>query len=368
MVSANKLLSSCRFGRILTPESKKSHCHFSQAICYFLHYAFHGIVLNSCCIFHLPSMYMFTTGSVSVTRCHKGACKGTRFKQLRAEGFTLIELLVVIAIIAILAAILLPALSGAKIRAQAIQCMSNTKQMALGWTTYSGDYNDQLVPNGVNGDWVVSSPYLDWGTSTANTNSAALMDPSQSLLAPYLKNDRVFKCPSDVFEAQNGARVRSYSLNASLGGKPTDAAADPNNRVFTFNGTGCTRESQLIYPGASSVFTFLDEHGDSIDDGVFHLDVGQNPSGGSVYFRNMPANYHNGAYSVSFADGHSEIVRFKVRSTSGSSRTSLLPVIPDNAHSFANNYGGVTYFSGGHYVVKQSADYQTLDDEAPFHF
>jgi len=312
-------------------------------------------------------MYMSTTDSASLPRRQDGVWPGVCSQLRRSGAFTLIELLVVIAIIAILAAMLLPALAGAKIKAQGIQCMSDGKQMNLAWTMYSGEYNDLLVPNGSGGNWVPSSPGLDWGTSTANTDLAALVDPT-ALLSPFIRNPRIYKCPADTGQAQNGERVRSLALNASLGGKPTDVKSDPQGRVFTWNGNGATKDSQLIKPGPVNIFTFVDEHGDSIDDGVFHLDPGQDTSasGTSIYWRNMPANYHNGAYSASYADGHSQIVRFLERSASKKFGSSLLPVVPKVAYSFLNNYNGSSWFSGGHYQVITSRDYNTLDDQVPF--
>jgi hypothetical protein len=206
---------------------------------------------------------------------------------------------------------------------------------------------------------------LDWGTSAANTDSNALVGPN-ALLGPYVRNPRLYKCPADTGQAQNGARVRSYSLSADLGGVPTDVGKDPQGRIFTFNGRGATRETDLRKPGPANVFTFLDEHGDSIDDGVFQLNPGQNTTGGSVYFRNMPANYHNGAYSVSFDDGHSQEVRLQQRSDTSTASSSLLPVVPSNAYLFSNNYNGSPKFSGGHYVLTSSPDYNTLDNEEPY--
>ncbi len=117
-------------------------------------------------------------------------------------GFTLIELLVVIAIIAILAALLLPALSRAKIRAQAVMCMSNTKQLALAWISYAGDNNDTLAPpsdSNVSGGPNWCQGRLDWGTGTDNTNTLYLTNPQVALLAPYYAGQyKLFKCPADV--------------------------------------------------------------------------------------------------------------------------------------------------------------------------
>lgn len=323
-------------------------------------------------------MCIFMTGRLRRARRHGAGVQGVQFEERsRFQAFTLIELLVVIAIIAILAALLLPALSRAKKRAQGIVCMSNTRQMTTAWTIYSGEYNEKLVPNGNGGNWVTNA-YLDWGNNEINIDLNALVDPGSSLLGPYLKSPGVFKCPADVNQAQNGERVRSLSLNASLGGSPTDVQADPARRQFTFDGapytgsphsgTGATKESQLKNPGPSNIFTFLDEHGDSIDDGVFHLDPGQNPTGGTIYWRNMPANYHGDGYSVSFADSHSEIVRFLERGSTKVKGSSLIPIMPYNAYLFSAGYNhtpGYT-FNGSHYVVGQSRDYETLDNEAPF--
>ena len=299
-----------------------------------------------------------------MARCHGAGVQGVPLKKRsRPRAFTLIELLVVIAIIAILAALLLPALSKAKKRAQGIVCMSNTRQMTTAWTIYSGEYNELLVPNGTGGNWVTNDN-MDWLLSNANIDTTALIDPNRSLLAPYIKSPGVFKCPADTYQAQNGERVRSISLSASLGGSPTDVKADKQGRVFK----GTTMTTQLKNPGPASIFTFLDEHGDSIDDGVFNLDPGQDTTGGSVYWRNMPASYHGDGYSVSFADCHSEIVRFLERGSTKVKGSSLIPVMPYQAYLFKNSYNttpGYT-FVGSHYMVGQSRDYETLDNETPF--
>ena len=119
------------------------------------------------------------------------------------QAFTLIELLVVIAIIAILAAMLLPVLSKAKQRSQAIQCMNNSKQMTLAWVMYAGDNNGNLCPNQI---LDAGSTWPTWvygiesfsSTNPDNTNAAVL---ANGLLWPYIKGQATYKCPADIYQA-----------------------------------------------------------------------------------------------------------------------------------------------------------------------
>jgi prepilin-type N-terminal cleavage/methylation domain-containing protein/prepilin-type processing-associated H-X9-DG protein len=228
-------------------------------------------------------------------------------------GFTLIELLVVIAIIAILAAMLLPALSSAKRKAQGAYCMNCTKQLTLGWIMYQGDNNDRLM---LNPGWVAGS--MQWNAITDNTNTSLLIDPTLSLMATYARTPGVYKCPGDTIDPLNGGpHCRSVSMNGVLGGK---AATVQGNYPF-INGTGRTyygsgsplggalKANNLNIPGPVNIFVVLDENADSMcflnGDATFAFDPGCSPT--AEYWRDLPASYHNGASSFSFADGHSEI-------------------------------------------------------------
>jgi prepilin-type N-terminal cleavage/methylation domain-containing protein len=233
----------------------------------------------------------------------------------QSPGFTLIELLVVIAIIAILAAMLLPALARAKCKAHGVSCLNNTKQTTLAWLMYSTDNSDKLVSNPGWVDTGNSGSFMTWSSDPRNTNTAPLLDSDASLLAGYLRSVGIYKCPGDTFKSADnpGPRTRSTGLNGALAGKPTVQGKGPNNdrNYYGSGGTAgiATKTSNLITPGPAQIFTFIDEHPDSINDASFMFDPGW--PRGQERWRDLPASHHCGAGGMSFADGHSEIHKWR---------------------------------------------------------
>jgi prepilin-type N-terminal cleavage/methylation domain-containing protein/prepilin-type processing-associated H-X9-DG protein len=232
-------------------------------------------------------------------------------------AFTLIELLVVIAIIAILAGMLLPALSKAKDKAMGTKCLSNMKQLQLAWGLYSTDQDDKLVANDHNAielnrtNWSWTAGWMQAGgnyarSPGAETNQNYFM---HALLGKLAGNAGIFRCPSDKFKIGNYPQpyVRSVTLNIWMGDH-----ALPANHVILGGKRVYLRQAEM--GRSSDLFTFIHEDPNTIEDGQYRLDNSAQPW---VDMENAPAALHGGATSMAFADGHGESHKWNLLTKNG---------------------------------------------------
>lgn len=251
---------------------------------------------------------------------HHG-CRGIAWKP---AAFTLIELMVVVTIIGILAGLLLPALSRAKQKARATECLSNLRQLHLGWTLFLTDHEDSLPPVNDTTQAGKDADHASWvagwlrtanerGDQSDNHNSELLVGEQYAAfgsIGTYVKNPAVYRCPGD-----RSGRVRSVSLNAYLNG----------SGVWRDEGFVTYRKlAEIRHP--TETWVFIDEREDSINDGSFAVDMTTHYS-----LVDYPASYHGGAGSLTFADGHAENHRWVEPTTSP-------PLQPGEHLSLTPNY------------------------------
>jgi prepilin-type N-terminal cleavage/methylation domain-containing protein/prepilin-type processing-associated H-X9-DG protein len=229
-----------------------------------------------------------------------------RTESAGTAGFTLIELLVVIAIIAILAGMLLPALSKAKTKAQGIACLNHGRQMMLAWRLYVDDFRDTVPQSYGPNEWVHGS--LDFNGAN-RSNWDLEQDVKRSLLWPYCGNNAsIWKCPADrstvSVKGSPLPRVRSLAMNAWF--DSTDVAGFGSGfRIYKKLG-------DLNDPGPANTWVFMDEREDSINDGEMVVGMTGYPDRPASWMLvDYPASYHNRAAGLSFADGHSEIKKWQ---------------------------------------------------------
>lgn len=231
----------------------------------------------------------------------------------KVNGFTLIELLVVIAIIAILAAMLLPALSHAKVRAQGISCMSNLKQIQTGCLMYPDENRDVLAPPGDDQAtaWVMG--WMDFAADNpANYDTKLLVDSQYALFAPYVPSAAVYKCPADRSTTKvKGVvtpRMRSMSMSQAFDCTRTSSSCPgawlPYSKYVVYK-----KYTSILSP--SMTYCLLDEHPDGINAGGFANEMVETGKYSSIRIIDFPASYHDGAAGISFMDGHAEIHKWR---------------------------------------------------------
>ncbi|MFO1496922.1 MAG: type II secretion system protein [Verrucomicrobiota bacterium] len=231
-----------------------------------------------------------------------------RRRSIGEVGFSLVELLVVIAIVAVLASLIVPALGKAKQQAQGMQCLSNTRQLTLGWLMYADDHDGSLCPNGLGfkQGWVQGILNFD-SNFTDNTNLIFLTDPQYAKLAPYVSTPAVYMCPADRERVRRWADVFPTGEDA---GDERRHRQQCRGRLAACQLRLARTYRKINYIGAPSPSSSGCSSGNtnSINDGRFEVDCQNQDKAARLV--DFPANFHNNASGVSFADGHAETHRW----------------------------------------------------------
>jgi prepilin-type N-terminal cleavage/methylation domain-containing protein/prepilin-type processing-associated H-X9-DG protein len=249
----------------------------------------------------------FPATALRVKSCYIGRPAARHFFR---GAFTLVELLVVIAIIAILAALLLPALAGAKRQAYRIQCVSNEKQLIVAWSVYSGDNSENLVLNGGDSSATSAQAHLwayggNHGSPDTLTNSQYLLGADYALFAKILPSEKIYKCPADnstwplwTSKLTYVSEERSYSMNSYVGTIPANAlnpiSLDATYKIYL-------KSSQLVADSPVNRFIFMDVNPASICTPGFGVDMS------AQNWIHYPSALHGQRGVVAFADGHVEV-------------------------------------------------------------
>ena len=222
----------------------------------------------------------------------------------------------VIAIIAILAAMLLPALSKAKEKAVTTQCLNNLKQLTLCWTMYAGDNNEVLVRNWSRGNDAASCSWIIGDAA----NSSVLVQTNNiknGTLFQYNTSTRIYKCPGDraLINGTQFPRVRTYSISTAMNwinvSSDADCAQPDGYNPNPTRPRSPFRTSQLTDPGAARAAVFVDEHEDSIDNGAIGIYARESDVTPALGWWNVPTTRHSRGTTISFADGHVEVWRWQ---------------------------------------------------------
>jgi len=251
-------------------------------------------------------------GPYRLPRAAGSGFRAGRSRGCRCGAFTLIELLVVIAVIAILASLLLPALGRAKSQGRRVQCLNNERQLALTWTLYTNDHNDELVANGHSTSYPPDAARLWVGGDThfyfqAFTNSMYVLNPQYAAFASYLKSPTIYQCPEDKHRAwatpptAPQLKVRCYAMNSHL--KWTGESGTLTAGYVIFNTL-----SSLARPGPARIFLFQDVLPENLCYPAFVVRMSANPNAYSFF--HFPSSQHNRGGMVMFADVHAEYHRW----------------------------------------------------------